>query len=99
MATVRDFADELEGYAYLPRMFDNGPPGASSAATPMRPSSVAHSTSSCMARLRVYPETVLQLVGANGDDDSAILTPAYASSAFRRQRRCGSTRVLPRTSF
>ena len=22
MAAVRDFADELEGYAYLPRMFD-----------------------------------------------------------------------------
>ena len=28
---------------------------------------------SCMARLRVYPETVLELVSANGDDDRAIL--------------------------
>src|SRR3954470_10945297 len=28
---------------------------------------------SCLARLRVYPETVLALVGANGDDDRAIL--------------------------
>ena len=28
---------------------------------------------SCMARLRVYPETVLELVAANDDDDEAIL--------------------------
>ena len=28
---------------------------------------------SCLARLRVYPENVLELVGANGDDDQAIL--------------------------
>ena len=71
MAAVRDFADELEGYAYLPRMFDkararlSGDTDAPSFGCPL--------DHSCMARLRVYPENVLELVSGNGDDDRAIL--------------------------
>jgi hypothetical protein len=71
MASVRDFADELEGYAYLPRMFDkararlSGDTDAPSFGCPL--------DHSCMARLRVYPEIVLELVSAHGDDDAAIL--------------------------
>jgi quercetin dioxygenase-like cupin family protein len=68
---VRDFADELEGYAYLPRMFDkararlSGDTDAPPFGCPL--------DHSCMARLRVYPEDVLELVGRNGDDDRATL--------------------------
>ncbi len=71
MAVVRDFADELEGYAYLPRMFDkararlSGDTDAPPFGCPL--------DHSCMARLRVYPENVLELVSGNGDDDRAIL--------------------------
>ncbi len=71
MAVVRDFADELEGYAYLPRMFDkararlSGDTDAPPFGCPL--------DHSCMARLRVYPEDVLELVGGNGADDRAIL--------------------------
>lgn len=71
MAAVRDFADELEGYAYLPRMFDKARARLNGdTAAPMFGCPLDHS---CMARLRVYPETVLELVGAKGDDDRAIL--------------------------
>jgi quercetin dioxygenase-like cupin family protein len=71
MGAVRDFADELEGYAYLPRMFDkaraqlNGDTDAPPFGCPL--------DHSCLARLRVYPETVLRLVSEHGDDDRAIL--------------------------
>jgi quercetin dioxygenase-like cupin family protein len=71
VAVVRDFADELDGYAYLPRMFDkararlSGDTDAPAFGCPL--------DHSCMARLRVYPETVLELVAVNGDDDGAIL--------------------------
>ena len=71
MAAVRDFADELEGYAYLPRMFDkararlSGDTDAPPFGCPL--------DHSCLARLRVYPEDVLELVSGNGDDDRAIL--------------------------
>ena len=72
MAAVRDFADELEGYAYLPRMFDkararlSGDTDAPPFGCPL--------DHSCLARLRVYPEDALELVGVNGDDDRAILS-------------------------
>ena len=71
MAAVRDFADELDGYAYLPRMFDKARArlGGDTDA-PMFGCPLDHS---CLARLRVYPETVLELVRAHGDDDRAIL--------------------------
>jgi quercetin dioxygenase-like cupin family protein len=71
MAAVRDFAEELDGYAYLPRMFDkararlSGDTDAPEFGCPL--------DHSCLARLRVYPETVLDLVTINGDDDAAIL--------------------------
>jgi quercetin dioxygenase-like cupin family protein len=71
MAAVRDFSDELEGYAYLPRLFDKararlrGDTDAPPFGCPL--------DHSCLARLRVYPESVLELVSANGDDDRAIL--------------------------
>jgi quercetin dioxygenase-like cupin family protein len=71
MAAVRDFADELEGYAYLPRMFDKA--RAQLSGDTRAPSFGCPLDHSCMARLRVYPETVLELVRANGDDDRAIL--------------------------
>jgi quercetin dioxygenase-like cupin family protein len=69
--TVRDFAEELEGYAYLPRMFDKaraklaGNGGAPPFGCPL--------DHSCMARLGVYPEDVLELVQAHPGDDAAIL--------------------------
>src|SRR3954454_24920364 len=71
MAAVRDFADELEGYTYLPRLFDktraqlSGDTSAPSFGCPL--------DHSCMARLGVYPETVLELVTALSDVDAAIL--------------------------
>ncbi len=71
MAAVRDFADELEGYAYLPRMFDkararlSGDTDAPPFGCPL--------DHSCLARLRVYPEHVLELVRRYGDDDRTIL--------------------------
>jgi mannose-6-phosphate isomerase-like protein (cupin superfamily) len=70
MTAVRDYSAELDGYAYLPRMFDkaraklSGDTDAPPFACPL--------DHSCMARLRVYPETVLELV-ASADDDMAIL--------------------------
>ena len=71
MAAVRDFADELEGYAYLPRMFDKARARLSGDAdAPPFGCPLDHS---CLARLRVYPENVLELVSGNGDDDRAIL--------------------------
>ncbi len=71
MAAVRDFADELEGYAYLPRMFDKA--RAQLTGDTDAPPFGCPLDHSCMARLRVYPEDVLELVRANGDDDRAIL--------------------------
>src|SRR3954453_18963799 len=71
MAAVRDFADELEGYTYLPRLFDKARPQLSG--NPSAPSFGCPLDHSCMARLGVYPETVLELVTAHGDDDGAIL--------------------------
>jgi len=71
MAAVRDFAAELDGYAYLPRMFDKARARLrGDTEAPMFGCPLDHS---CMARLRVYPETVLELVAANDDDDEAIL--------------------------
>ena len=71
MAAVRDFADELEGYAYLPRMFDKA--RARLAGDTDAPPFGCPLDHSCLARLRVYPENVLELVSENGDDDRAIL--------------------------
>jgi quercetin dioxygenase-like cupin family protein len=71
MAAVRDFAEELEGYAYLPRLFDKaraqlrGDTDAPGFGCPL--------DHTCMARLGVRPETVLDLIRANGDDDAAVL--------------------------
>ncbi|MEA2492534.1 MAG: hypothetical protein QOJ29_445 [Thermoleophilaceae bacterium] len=70
MSPVRDFAEELDGYAYLPRMFDkaraklDGDTEAPPFGCPL--------DHSCMARLRVYPEQVLHLV-AEYDDDRDVL--------------------------
>ena len=71
VAAVRDFGEELEGYAYLPRMFDkararlSGDTDAPAFGCPL--------DHTCLARLRIYPENVLELVGGHGDDDRAIL--------------------------
>jgi mannose-6-phosphate isomerase-like protein (cupin superfamily) len=70
MSPVRDYAEELDGYAYLPRMFDkaraklDGDSEAPPFGCPL--------DHSCMARLRVYPEQVLRLV-SEYDDDRDVL--------------------------
>jgi quercetin dioxygenase-like cupin family protein len=71
MVAVRDFADELEGYTYLPRLFDKA--RAQLSGNTSAPSFGCPLDHSCMARLGVYPEAVLELVRAHGDDDRAIL--------------------------
>jgi quercetin dioxygenase-like cupin family protein len=70
-AKVRDYAEELDGYAYLPRMFDKA--RARLAGDTDAPPFGCPLDHSCMARLRVYPEDVLALVERHGDDDHAIL--------------------------
>jgi len=71
MSPVRDYADELDGYAYLPRMFDKARAKlAGDADAPMFGCPLDHS---CMARLHVYPDDVLELVRVHGDDDESIL--------------------------
>ena len=71
MSGVRDYNDELDGYVYLPRMFDKARAHlAGDKSAPMFGCPLDHS---CMARLRVYPEDVLELVRVHGDDDRAIL--------------------------
>src|SRR3954447_18014828 len=71
MSPVRDYAAELDGYAYLPRMFDKA--RAKLAGDSDAPAFGCPLDHSCMARLRVYPEDVLDLVTRNGGDDDAIL--------------------------
>jgi mannose-6-phosphate isomerase-like protein (cupin superfamily) len=71
MAGVRDYSDELDGYAYLPRMFDKA--RARLAGDTDAPPFGCPLDHSCMARLRIYPEEVLALVRVGGDDDAAIL--------------------------
>jgi quercetin dioxygenase-like cupin family protein len=71
MSPVRDYAEELDGYAYLPRMFDKA--RAKLAGDTQAPPFGCPLDHSCMARLRVYPGDVLALVRAYGDDDRAIL--------------------------
>lgn len=71
MAAVRDYADELDGYAYLPRMFDKA--RAKLAGDGDAPPFGCPLDHSCLARLRVYPEEVLALVRVCGDDDTGIL--------------------------
>lgn len=71
MSGVRDYAEELDGYAYLPRMFDKA--RAKLAGETDAPPFGCPLDHSCMARLRVYPEEVLALVRVCGDDDTAIL--------------------------
>jgi mannose-6-phosphate isomerase-like protein (cupin superfamily) len=71
MSSVRDYAEELDGYAYLPRMFDKA--RAKLAGDTSAPRFGCPLDHSCMARLRVYPDDVLELVRVHGDDDRAIL--------------------------
>jgi mannose-6-phosphate isomerase-like protein (cupin superfamily) len=71
MSAVRDYAEELDGYAYLPRMFDKA--RAKLAGDGDAPPFGCPLDHSCMARLRVYPEDLLELVRVHGDDDAAIL--------------------------
>jgi len=71
MTPVRDYAEELDGYAYLPRMFDKA--RAKLAGDSDAPQFGCPLDHSCMARLHVYPDDVLDLVRVHGSDDSAIL--------------------------
>jgi mannose-6-phosphate isomerase-like protein (cupin superfamily) len=68
---IRDYAAELDGYAYLPRMFDKA--RAKLADDTDAPPFGCPLDHSCMARLGVYPEEVLDLVRIHGEDDRAIL--------------------------
>jgi hypothetical protein len=68
---VRDFAAELDGYAYLPRLLDKSRAHLRGDTT--APSFGCPLDHTCLARLGVYPETVLGLVTAHGGDDRAIL--------------------------
>jgi quercetin dioxygenase-like cupin family protein len=72
VAAVRDYGEELDGYAYLPRMFDKA--RAKLTGDSDAPPFGCPLDHSCMARLRVYPEDVLDLVRVHGDDDRAILS-------------------------
>jgi mannose-6-phosphate isomerase-like protein (cupin superfamily) len=71
MTPVRDYAEELDGYAYLPRMFDKA--RAKLAGDTSAPPFGCPLDHSCLARLRMYPDDVLDLVRIHGDDDRAIL--------------------------
>ena len=71
MGIVRDFNEELDGYVYLPRMLDKARAKlAGDGDAPMYGCPLDHS---CLARLGVYPEDVLELVRVHGEDDNAIL--------------------------
>jgi mannose-6-phosphate isomerase-like protein (cupin superfamily) len=71
MSPVRDSAAELDGYAYLPRMFDKA--RASLAGDTDAPPYGCPLDNTCLARLGVHPDTVLDLVRIHGDDDEGIL--------------------------
>jgi mannose-6-phosphate isomerase-like protein (cupin superfamily) len=71
MTPVRDYAAELDGYAYLPRMFDKA--RASLAGDTDAPPYGCPLDNTCLARLGVHPDTVLDLVRIHGHDDDAIL--------------------------
>jgi mannose-6-phosphate isomerase-like protein (cupin superfamily) len=71
MGSVRDYGEELDGYAYLPRMFDKA--RAKLAGDTDAPPFGCPLDHSCMARLGVYPDHVLELVRVHGEDDRAIL--------------------------
>jgi mannose-6-phosphate isomerase-like protein (cupin superfamily) len=70
MSAVRDYGEELDGYAYLPRMFDKA--RAKLAGDTDAPPFGCPLDHSCMARLRVYPDDVLKLVRAHGDDEAIL---------------------------
>jgi mannose-6-phosphate isomerase-like protein (cupin superfamily) len=71
VSQVRDYAEQLDGYAYLPRMFDKA--RAKLAGDTSAPPYGCPLDHSCLARLRMYPDDVLDLVRIHGEDDSAIL--------------------------
>ena len=68
---MRDFNDELDGYAYLPRMFDKA--RASLAGDTSAPPFGCPLDHTCLARLDLHPDVVLDLVRVHDTDDAAIL--------------------------
>jgi len=66
----RPFGLELEGYAHLPRMFDKARATLAGTAGDYRFGCPVDHT--CMARLGIAPDLVLELV-ARHDDDAAVL--------------------------
>lgn len=70
MSPVRDYGEELDGYAYLPRMFDKA--RAKLAGDTDAPPFGCPLDHSCMARLRVHPDEVLELVRVHGDDGAVL---------------------------
>ena len=85
---------ELEGYAWLPRMFDKaratlaGTAGSYPFGCP-----VDHT---CMARLGIAPEVVLDLAARHSDDHAVL--DALRAHGIRTQPRPGSTARRSRTS-
>src|SRR3954462_6549681 len=67
---VRDYSAELDGYAYLPRMFDKA--RAKLAGDTEAPPFGCPLDHSCMARLGVYPEQVLDLVAKHTKDTDVL---------------------------
>src|SRR3954468_20250704 len=90
----RAFGLELEGYAHLPRMLDKargtlaGTAGSYQFGCP-----VDHT---CMARLNVTPELVLDLVSRYADDRCVL--QALRDTGSRLRRRRGSTRSSSRSN-
>src|SRR3954452_17674690 len=67
---IRDYGDELDGYAYLPRMFDKA--RAKLAGDPDAPPFGCPLDHSCLARLGVSPERGLDLVAALADNADVL---------------------------
>src|SRR3954471_15482160 len=70
MSRLRPRSAELEGYAYVPRMLDKA--RATLAGTPGDYPFGCPLDHTCMARLGITPELVLELV-ADHEDDAAVL--------------------------
>lgn len=68
---LRPVEATLEGYAWLPRMLDKARAEHNGVETGYPFGCPVDHT--CMARLRITPELVRQLVARHGDDDDAIL--------------------------
>ena len=90
----RGFEAELDGYAWLPRMLDKARATlAGTAGSYLFGCPVDHT---CMARLGIAPELVLDLAARHADDHAVL--DALRAHGIRWQPRRGSTAKRPRTT-